>query len=53
MGTFLEEGEVELEVEVGDKQVGVAGRLLGGPEEVEMGVSQVCAWISSVSKVQL
>lgn len=47
MGTFLEEAAVELEDGVGDKQEGVAGILVGGPEEVEMGVSRVCACISS------
>lgn len=37
----------ELEDGVEDRQEGVARILVGGPEEVEMGVSQVCAWISS------
>lgn len=27
--------------------MGVARRLLGGPEEVEVDVSRICAWINS------
>lgn len=47
MGTFLEEAGLELVDGLGDRQVGVACRLLGGPEEVEVDVSRIWTWISS------
>lgn len=47
VGTFLEEAAAELENgwEIG--RWDVALRFLGGPGEVEMGLTKLCAWISS------